>query len=267
MDIRAILKERGMADTDAEAMIGNPAYKTILEAFVADAENGKTSLLKAQEIETNLKKWKTEVVDPHYLKKDQEYAQAQAKLAERTTYLKSLKEQGYEVPDAWLSDAAPAAPPNPAAPAIPAGTYVAPADLDNQGKAYMSLMSMSERARDLLGHGLDVEMEYEDFGKNKRPGEKLRDYIDRKYDLSTKQKDKDASKAASDRKAIEDAAIEKWKAENPRSSSPDLAPPAASKFDKFTELPEDRKNSWQTESGREASALARQEKYKNFLVH
>ena len=61
-----------MADADAEAMIGNPAYKTVLEAFVADAENGKTSLLKAQEIETNLKKWKTEVVDPHYLKKDQD---------------------------------------------------------------------------------------------------------------------------------------------------------------------------------------------------
>ena len=106
-DIRAILKERGMADADAEAMIGNPAYKTVLEAFVADAENGKTSLLKAQEIETNLKKWKTEVVDPHYLKKDQEYAEAQAKLAERTTYLKSLKAQGYEVPDAWLADGAP----------------------------------------------------------------------------------------------------------------------------------------------------------------
>jgi len=267
-DIREILKERGMADAEAEAMIGNPAYKTILEAFVADAEAGKTSLLKAQEIETNLKKWKTEVVDPHYLKKDQEYAQAQAKLAERTAYLKSLKEQGYEVPDAWLADGAPPPDPkNPPVPVIPEGTYVKPDALDQQGRAYMSLMSMSERARDLLGHGLDVEAEYDDFGKNKRPGEKLREYIDRKYDLSTKQREKDAAKAAADKKSIEDAAIERYKTEHPESSSPELARPAATKFDKFQSLPEDKKNSWQTEVGREAATLARQKKYESLLVH
>lgn len=267
MDIRAILKERGMADADAEAMIGNPAYKTVLEAFVADAENGKTSLLKAQEIETNLKKWKTEVVDPHYLKKDQEYAEAQAKLAERTTYLKSLKAQGYEVPDAWLADGAPPVDPNkPAAPVIPQGTYASPDDLAKSQRAYMQLMSLSEKARDLLGHGLDIEGEYDDFGKNKRPNETMREYVDRKYDLSTKEKAKNEAKDAADKKAIGDAAIEKWKAENPRSVNPDLAPPAATKFDKFTKLPDEKRNSWQTEAGRESSTLARQEKYSKLLI-
>jgi hypothetical protein len=266
-DIRAILKERGVADADAEAMIGNPSYRSILEGFVADAEGGKTALLKAQDIETNLKKWKDEVVDPHYLKKDQEYAQAQAKLAGQTTYLKSLKDQGYEVPDAWLTEApANPNPSNPGAPVIPEGTYVKPDALDAQGRAYMSLMSMSERARDLLGHGLDIESEYDDFGKSKRPGEKLRDYIDRKYDLSTKQKEKDTAKAAADRKSIEDAAIEKYKAENPRSSNSDLAVPAVSRFDKFKTLPDDRKNSWQTETGREAATQARQQKYEKILI-
>jgi hypothetical protein len=267
MDIRTILKERGMADADAEAMIGNPAYKTILEAFVADAENGKTALLNAQKIETDLKKWKTEVVDPHYLKKDQEYAVANAKLAERTAYLKSLKEQGYEVPDAWLADGAPPVDPkNSAAPVIAPGTYVEPAALESQGRAYMSLMSMSERARDLLGHGLDVEAEYDDFGKNKRPGEKLREYIDRKYDLTTKQREKDTVKAAADRKTIEDAAIERYKTEHPESSSPDLARPAATKFDKFKEMPDERRNSHMTEAGREAATIARQEKYSKLLI-
>jgi hypothetical protein len=267
MDIRAILKERGVADADAEAMMGNPAYKSILEGFVADAEEGKTAFLKAQEIETNLKKWKQEVVDPHYLKKDQEYAQAQAKLAERTEYLKSLKAQGYEVPDAWIADGEPVKKPDTPPVVIPPGTYVAPSELDAQGRAYMALMSMSERARDLLGHGLDVESEYDDFGRNRRPGEKLRDYIDRKYDLSTKQKEKDTAKAAAERKTIEDAAIERWKTENPQSASPELATPAATKYDKIKSLPEEQRNSWQTEAGREAQTLARQKKYESLLVH
>ncbi len=266
MDIRTILKERGVADADAEAMIGNPAYKSILEGFQADAEAGKTALLNAKKIEQDLKDWKTNVVDPHYLKKDQEFASAQAKLAERTAYLKSLKDQGYDVPDAWLADGPPADPAKTAAPVIPAGTYVAPADLDNQGRAYMSLMSMSERARDLLGHGLDVEAEYDDFGKNKRPGEKLRDYIDRKYELTTKQRDKDAARVAAEHKAIEDAAIEKYKTEHPQSSSPELATPAATKFDKFQKLPEERRNSWQTEAGRDAATQARQAKYEKVLI-
>jgi hypothetical protein len=264
-DIRAILKERGMADADAEAMIGNPAYKSILEGFVADAEGGKTSLLKAQEIEANLKKWKEEVVDPHYLKKDQEYALAAAENARLKTGYAKLKELGYEVADAFL-DAEKTPPADPKTPVIPDGTFVKPDDLQNQGRAYMALMSMSERARDLLGHGLDVEAEYDDFGKNKRPGEKLRDYIDRKYDLSTKQKEKDTAKAAADKRAIEDAAIEKYKLENPRTASEELAVPAATKFDKFKQLPYDRRNSWQTEAGRESQAQARQEKYSKFLI-
>ena len=266
-DIREILKERGMADADAEAMIGNPAYKAVLESFVADAENGKTAYLKAQEIEANLRKWKTEVVDPHYLKKDQEYAEAQAKLAERTTYLRSLQRQGYEIPDAWLADGAPAVDTTKAAPVIPQGTYASPDDLAKSQRAYMQLMSLSEKARDLLGHGLDIEGEFDDFGKNRRPNESMREYVDRKYDLSTKEKAKNEAKAAADRKVIEDAAIEKWKAENPRSVNPDLAPPAATKFDKFTKLPDERKNSWQTEAGREASTQARQEKYSKLLIN
>src|SRR5271157_5869341 len=102
MDIRAILKARGVADDVAESMIGNPAYTPILEGFIEDAENGKTAMLKAQEIESNLKKWNEETLIPTYTKKDQEYAQAQAKLAEKTEYLKSLKSQGYDVPDAWI---------------------------------------------------------------------------------------------------------------------------------------------------------------------
>ena len=46
----------------------------------------------------------------------------------------------------------------------------------------------------MFGHGLDIESEYEDFGKNKRPNENLRAYVDRKYDLTAKATERDNKK-------------------------------------------------------------------------
>ena len=265
MAIRDVLKARGLDDAKIETLVTDRAYASVLEAFVADAESGQTALLNAQKIENDLKKWKTDVVDPHYLKKDMEYAEKDGELAKTRAALQSLKDQGYEISDALL---APKGEPKvePKGNGPEPGTYVKPDELAQSQRAYMKLMSLSERARDLLGHGLDIEAEYDDFTKSRRPNESLTEYADRKYDLTSKQKAKDEAKAAADRKTIEDAAIEKYKAENPRSENGELSTPAATKFDKFKALPDDKRNSWQTEAGRESSTVARQEKYAKLLV-
>ena len=44
MDIRAILKARNLSDENIEALMTNPAYSSVLESFITEAENGKTSL-------------------------------------------------------------------------------------------------------------------------------------------------------------------------------------------------------------------------------
>lgn len=265
MTIEEILKNEGYTDEEAKTLIDNPKYAGTLKKLVDNAENGQTALLKAQELETSIRKFNDETVIPYGAKKDAEAAQARAEAAKYQTYLKSLKDAGYEIPDAYLG-----APPEDPTKVVPPGRddkgrYVAPEDLDKQGRAYMSLLSTVNRAHK-LGVDLDVDANYDAMKKDARPGETFRDYIDRKYDLTGKEKAKAEEKAAAERKAIADAAIEDYKKANPRSENPELRTPAATKFDKFEKLPDEKKNSWQTVAGREAATRARQDKYKDFLV-
>ena len=263
MDIRAILKARGVADDVAESMIGNPSYTTILEGFISDAENGKTALLKAQEVEANLKKWNEETVIPYGRQADEKVASANAELAKTRAYLKSLKDAGYEISDALLgpSEATPAAKVEPNAPK----DYTS--DIFSAAKVNMELISLSNKYRKLTGDELDPVVEYDDFTANKRPGENLRTYVDRKYDLQGKA----AAKEAETKKKYEDgireearkAAIAEY--EQKHGSNGETRVPQSSRFDKFQELPAEKKNSWQTVAGREASTAARQEKYKDLL--
>lgn len=262
MTINEVLKAEGYTDEQAKELVDNPLHSKLLTKILQQSEEGQTALLKAQELEASIRKFNDETVIPYGAKKDQEAAEARAEAAKYQEYLKSLKASGYEIPDSYLS----APPVDPKKVDPPSPKYVESSDLDRQGRAYMSLLSASERARDLLGHGLDIEAEYEDFGKNKRPQENLRGYIDRKYDLPAKEKARTEEKAAKERKAIEDEAIERYKKEHPNTENPDLRTPAASKFDRFQKLPEERKNLWQTQAGRAQATKERTEKYKDLLL-
>lgn len=263
MTIEEILKAEGYTDDEAKILIENPKYAGTLKKLVDNAENGQTALLKAQELETSIRKFNDDTVIPYGAKKDAEAAQARGEAAKYQTYLKSLKDAGYEIPDAYLS-AAPEAPK--VEPVAPDGRYAGKDDLDKQGRAYMSLLSMSEKARDLLGHGLDIEAEYDDFGKNRRPSETLRDYVSRKYDLSSLEKARKDKEKSDYEEKLRKEGEERYSKAHPRSENEELRTPAASKFDKFQKLPDEKKNSWQTREGREASTIARQEKYKELLV-
>lgn len=264
MTIEEMLKADGLSDEEAKVLIENPKYTATLEKLRTQAENGTTALLKAQELETNIRKFNDETVIPYGAKKDREAAEALGEVSKYQTYMKSLKDAGYDIPDAYLGK--PPEDPTKVTPIVQDRRYVAPEDLDKQGRAYMSLLSLSEKARDLLGHGLDIEAEYDDFGKNRRPNEVLRDYVDRKYDLSSIAKKKAEEKTAAERAAIKAEGIEEYKKAHPQTENDDLRLPAASKFDKFQKMPDEKKNSWQTERGRESATIARQEKYKSLLV-
>ena len=260
MTIQEVLTAEGYNDQESKELIDNPKHSKLLEKILKQSEEGTTALLKAQELETSIRKFNDETVIPYGAKKDQEAAQARAEAAKYKEYLSSLKAAGYEIPDSYLE-----APPEKKV-EVAGPKYLEASDLDKQGRAYMSLLSASERARDLLGHGLDIEAEYDDFSKNRRPNEVLRSYIDRKYDLPSKEKVKADAKAAADRKVIEDAAIERYQKEHPQSANPDLRSPSASRFDKQQKRPDEDKNLWQTQQGREKAAKNRQEKYSGLLL-
>jgi hypothetical protein len=259
MDIRAILKARGLSDENIETLATNPAYSGILEGFVQEAEEGKTAMLKAQEIENNLKTWNQNEVIPYVRKADEKVAVVQGKLAAQSAYLKTMKDQGYEIPDALL-EAGPA--PNPVVTPASSNTRDYSEDIMMSAKANMALISMSERARDLLGHGLDVENEYEDFQKNKRPQENLRGYITRKYDLDTLSAKREADKKTKYEEGLREEGKKAAMAEfqQKHGSNPETVTPRPTKFDRIV-TDDSRKLSWQTAQGREQATRNRLDKY------
>lgn len=265
MTIEEVLKSEGYTDEEAQALIGNAKYAGTLKKMLDQAEAGETAFLKAQELEQSIRKFNDETVIPYGAKKDQEAAAARAEAAKYQTYLKSLKEAGYDIPEAYLG-APPEDPTKVAPPARDDSKFIGKDELDKQGRAYMSLLSMSEKARDLLGHGLDIEAEYDDFGKNRRPSETLRDYVSRKYDLTAKENERKEKQKTEYEEKLRKEGEERYAKLHPRSENEELRTPAATKFDKFEKLPDEKKNSWQTVAGRESSTRARQEKYRDFLV-
>lgn len=264
MDVRAYLISQGHDAETASEIASNPKYAAIYEKAASEAEGGKTALLKAQEIEKTMKDWNATQVVPYVQKADKAVADAQAKIAAQSTYLKTLKDQGYDIPDAYLSDA-----PSSTAPVVP--PPVAAKDYDktiyDMNMAQLEIMEIAENARELLGRSIKPASEYKDFQQNQRPGENLRAYIDRKYDLPNLAKTRESERVAAHEKSIADAAVTAAKAEwaKANGTNGELRTPVNSRFDKVTE---ERKAGgeggdklWQTQAGRETARVQRLQKY------
>ena len=80
-------------------------------------------------------------------------------------------------------------------------------------------------------------------------------------DVKAAEQAKEAAAKAADQKKIEDAAIEKYKAEHPMSANPETATPRPTKFDRLANLDSERKQLWQTAQGREKATQDRIAKY------
>lgn len=267
MNIREILKARNLNDEQIEQLVSNPAYSSILEAFVSEAEQGKTALLKAQEIEQNLKTWNETQVVPYVRGADEKVAKVEAELASTRAYLKTMKDQGYDVPEAMI-----AASGSTPAPAKTESTHAAfdPKIIEDRAldiaKTNMALISLSNKYRSLTGGELDPETEYEDFSKNRRPSENLREYVSRKYDLAgleTKRRE------AAEQKKLDDYAASKIQEEKAKwaqsnGANPETRNPKSSRFDAI-KADEGRTKLWQTAAGREEATKRRLEKYTSLV--
>ncbi len=267
MDIKAILKARNLDDASIDNLMTNPAYSALLESFINEAEGGKTALMKAQEIEQNLKNWNEQQVVPYVRAADEKVAKMEADLAGTRAYLKTMKDQGYEVPDAMIG-ASGGTPPAKVDP--PAGGGIDSKYVDDRAhdiaRTNMALLTMSNKYRSLTGNELDLESEYEDFGKNRRPNEVLRDYVSRKYDMAGLEAKR---REAAEQKRLDDYAAtkvqeekSKWAAAN--GANPEIRNPRSSRFDAIKQ-DENRGKLWQTAQGREQATKARLEKYSNLV--
>lgn len=268
MDIRAILKARNLSDENIDTLINNPAYAQVLESFISEAESGKTALLKAQEIETNLKTWNETQVVPYVRAADEKVAKTEAELARTRAHLKSLKDSGYDIPDDYITASASAS--QTVTPPASAPAAFDPKIIDDRAldiaKTNMALIGLSNKYRSLTGNELDPETEYADFSANKRPNENLREYVNRKYDLAGLEQKR---KEAAEQKRLDDYAAEKIKAEKAtwvaaNGVNPETRNPKSSRFDSMRQ-DEGRKQLWQTAAGREEATKRRLEKYSNLV--
>lgn len=265
MDLKAILKARGLNDEQSDKLIGDPAYATILESFVKEAEDGKTAYQKAQEVEANLKNWNEREVVPYVRQADEKVAKVSAQLAATQAHMKALKEAGYDIPDSYLESA-----PAPAKAVEPVKAGIGAEDLDKRAydiaRTNMELVDLTNRHRRLTGEDLELSTEYADFEANRRPSENLRSYISRKYDHDGLQA---KSRQAAEQKKLDDYAAERVKEElakfkQTHGANGETALPRSSRFDNIQKEPE-RAQLWQTKSGREKATQQRLEKYSNLV--
>lgn len=266
MDVKAYLISQGSDAETAEAISSNPKFAAIYEKAATEAENGQTAYQKALEVEATMKKWNQNEVIPYVQRADASVAAANSKVAAQAAYLKTLKDQGYDIPDEYLAGAAPSAA------VAPAKVDPAPVKNDemlNYAKANMALIAMSNKYRKLTGDELDPEAEYNDFSSNARPNENLRVYIDRKYDLGAKEAAVATEKKAAYEKGIADKAVAAAQAEWAKShgTNGETRIPQNSKF---AEIAASRKESggdklWQTKEGRAQADQRRLEKYSQIM--
>lgn len=263
-DVKAFLKAQGIPDEDITTLMSKPEYVKVYENMIAEAEGGKTALANAQAMKEQLEQWNQTQVVPYVQKADQKVAELSAEVAKQRAYFKQMKELGYEIPDAYLGDPNPN--PNPA-PAVKSASEYDPRQdprLGEYGRSMISLVAVSDRARDLLGRSLDLDSEYESFekGADKRPGENLRQYITRKYDLDTiaakKAKDAEEKRIAEYREEGRKAALAEI--QQRQGNNPDLRTPRPSRFDRIL-TDESRTATWQTKTGRDQATNQRIQKY------
>ncbi len=269
MDVKAYLISLGTDAETAEAISANPQYAAVYEKAAADAENGKTALLKAQEVEKSLKTWNETQVIPYVQKADKQVAEAQAKISAQATYLKTLKDQGYDIPDSYLEGAsATVTSPASAAPPANAKDYD---DLIHKGQlAQMELIDLSNEVFDLTGKRISTSAEYNSLKADGRPGENLRAYVSRKYDLDNvrRQKETAAEQAKLDAYAASKVAEKEAEWKTKYGSNPDTLIPRSSRFDRVAEerklgnnVDDKGRPLWQTQAGREQATRNRLAKY------
>ena len=265
MTIDEVLKAEGYTDEEAKALVENPKNSALLTKILKQSEEGQTALLKAREIEQNLKTWNETQVVPYVRGADEKVAKVTAELAATRAHMKALKDAGYDIPDSYFaSEGTPLPVKTPDSPALDS-KYVDDRAMDI-ARTNMALISMSNKYRSLTGGELDLDAEYEDFGKNRRPSENMREYVTRKYDIPGLEAKRSA---AAEQKKLDDYAATKVQEEKSKwvqsnGVNPETRNPRSSRFDEIRK-DEGRTKLWQTAAGREEATKRRLEKYTSLV--
>ena len=275
MDIKVYLAEQGLTPEEITALVGNEKAAKAMTAALSKFEEGtalatrsaaelETARAEKEEAETF---WK-EKVQPALSSVDRKVASANSEAARYKTYLQSLKDQGYDVPDELL--AAPASPANPNPnPANP--DYMTREEFRRAAAGtapdLVTLMSLSNEYQDLYGKPyIEADSDFAEAVKAKKP---MRDFVRDKYKFSDKRKERDAAAeqtridtlVAAQLATKEAALVAKY------GSNPNLSSPMASRNDKVQKIAEARNDSFKSSAGREAAKKDRLARWENVPVN
>lgn len=275
MDIKVYLAEQGLTPEEITALVGNEKAAKAMTAALSKFEEGTAMATRsAAELETARAEkeeaetfWK-EKVQPALSSVDRKVASANSEAARYKTYLQSLKDQGYDVPDELLASPANPANPNPN-PANP--DYMTREEFRKAAAGtapdLVTLISLSNEYQDLYGKPyIEADSDFAEAVKAKKP---MRDFVRDKYKFSDKRKERDAAAeqtridtlVAAQLATKEAALVAKY------GSNPNLSSPMASRNDKVQKIAEARNDSFKSSAGREAAKKDRLARWENVPVN
>jgi hypothetical protein len=268
MDPKEYLTELGYSNEDITAMLTDEKQLKLITAAAKSYGEGKTlkSQADAEKAETaTFWEQKTQELQGSVNRltaAEKRAATAEAAAAQRTAYLKSLKDQGYDVPDEMIGAPGTHTPDPP--------KYMTQDDFNKASRAtapdLVSLTALSNEYYHLFGEPY-VAVE-EDFRAAQQAGKPLRDYARSKYNFDAKKQEK-AQKA--DQERIDKIVNERVEAERAKivaanGSNGELRSPLPSKFDKLTKAPGFKSDSWKTPDGRAQNRADRLKKFENVTL-
>jgi hypothetical protein len=266
MTIQEFLAEQGLTAEESSAIMGSPAQLKAMNAALSRYDEGTTARAQsaAEKAETaTFWEQKTQELQGSVNRltaAERRAAEAEGVAAQRTAYLKSLKDQGYDVPDTMLGTSHVTEPPRPITrEEMEQGFRKTAPDL-------VSLTALSNEYYHLYGEPY-VQVE-EDFRAAQSAGKPLRDYARTKYGFEAKKAEKlqVADQARIDKIVQERVTAEKatWAAAN--GSNHETRSPLPSKFDKLQKQPGFKSDSWKSQEGRAANRAERLKRFENVTI-
>lgn len=277
MTIQEYLAAEGLSAEEIAAIVGNPKQVAAFNKMMAMYDEGSTALANAakQQKETS-DFWEQKTTElqgsvNRLTAAEKRAAEAEARAAQRGAYLKSLKDQGYEVPDAVIDASGPAADPvrDPAT-----GQFLTRKDFDDEiGKRgrgtavdLVTLISLSNEYQDLYGQPyLSGDTDLQEALKAGKP---MREFVRVKYNFDGKRTEKQnaASEAAYQDRHKKDLEAERKKWAEEHGSNGEMRAPVASKFTQLEKSEGFKSDSWKTPDGRAANRQARLKRFDNLPI-
>ena len=268
MTIEQFLAEQGLTAEEVAAVVGNPAQKKAMSAALQRYEEGLAAKTQADtEKAETVKFWedKTQQLEGSVSRltaAEKRAAEAGAEAARVKAYMKSLKDQGYDVPDAMVGgDPAKVEPPTPFT------REEATQMMRGTAPDLVTLVGLQAEYQDLFGSPY-VNIA-DDFTEAQKSGKSLREYTRTKYQFEAKRAEK---QQAAEKTRIDGIVAEQMKTKEAElaakyGNNPNLSIAMPSKFDKLVKQPGFKNDSWKSEEGRRANREARLKKFENIPIN